>query len=118
MKKYSAEILRQVIESEGGNIDTITLGMREDWGATASVIYRAGKLVTRLGKNVVRNAGISGSIWATPIMKIKYKDGKTELKDCYFVSGKNASPEVILAARELAEATALPSDLYGDGGIE
>ena len=49
--------------------------MHEDWFWTAETIWKNGKYAVNLA-TVSKIAGISGSSWATPVIKLEYNDGK------------------------------------------
>lgn len=39
-------------------------------------------------------AGICGSVWATPVMKIVYNDGSSKIIDCYTNSSNEQASDI------------------------
>lgn len=102
MKNYNCKKIKALASAE---IDTIELGMREDWGWTAETVYEDGKFNIDLSGETVSIAGISGSIWATPVAEIEYKDGRTEIVEVWKDDGDNASASDISQSKIFAKLT-------------
>ena len=71
--KYDFKKAKTLIEAERGNIERAFLGIREDWYWTADTVYEDGSFKKDLD-TVEVIAGIPGSFWGTPYLKIEYKD--------------------------------------------
>ena len=82
MKKYDFAKARDFIEAEKEILAEAILGMHEDWLWTSETIWENGKYAANLA-TVTEIAGISGSSWATPVIKLKYNDGKERFLECY-----------------------------------
>lgn len=93
MKYYSTKIIKEFLETYKGEIKSITLGMREDWSWTAESFYAEpendwdnslSSLELNLSGEKISIAGITGSSWATPVMKYCLKDGTSDIMNCYY----------------------------------
>lgn len=60
---------------------TASLEMAEDEFWTAQEVWRDGKWI--LPKGVKTIAGIAGSSWATPTLRMAFPDGSTTAEDCF-----------------------------------
>ena len=80
--KYDFKKAKTLIEAERENIKRAFLGMREDWYWTADTVYEDGSFKIDLD-TVEKIAGIPGSTWATPTLKIIYKDGDSKMVPCH-----------------------------------
>lgn len=85
MKKYDGKLIRDFVEANKAQINTVHLGMKEDWTWTNKLLYNAedGGYQFALGDGDVEVARITGSFWATPVMAVCYTDGKAEVIPCY-----------------------------------
>jgi hypothetical protein len=82
MKKYDFAKARNLIEAEKEALTEACLGMHEDWSWTGETIWENGEYTVDLA-NVVEIAGICGSVWATPVIKLSYKNGAERFLECY-----------------------------------
>jgi len=82
MKKYDFAKARDFIEAEKEILTGASLGMHEDWFSTGETIWKNGEYTVDLA-TVAEIAGICGSRWATPVIKLKYNDGKERFLECY-----------------------------------
>lgn len=82
MAEYDYKNIKKYIQMHSDLIDSVTLGMAEDWYWTAETVYEDGSFLTDLDKEPVI-AGIKGSSWATPTMEVLFKDGSEITKDVY-----------------------------------
>lgn len=107
MKFYDAKFVKGYIEAYKSVIDTITLGIKEDWRNTSDTIFANGKLKKKFfkGNNKVEVMGITGSGWGTPIMEVIAKDGSTTLIECFFDDGNKISAEAAFACFQFAKST-------------
>ncbi len=105
MKKYDAKLIRDFVEANKTRIKTVHLGMKEDWMWTNTLLYDAenGGYKFSLCKRKLYVRGIYGSFWATPVMLVRFTDGKAEVIPCYSDDGKEASEEDKAQMREIAE---------------
>ena len=81
MKRWKE--IREYIEEHKSEIKYVSVGMYEDWSYTADCIYDNGEYLFDLTEDFVEIAGINGSYWATPIMKVHYLDGTLREIACY-----------------------------------
>ncbi|MDE6957599.1 MAG: hypothetical protein K2O96_05835 [Lachnospiraceae bacterium] len=107
MKKYNTNFIKSCIEEHKAEIKTVTCGMREDWNWTAETIFENGELSYGYdwSEEHISVAGISGSTWATPVMEVEFKDGRTEIVNCYEDDGERASQSQISQQKAFARAT-------------
>ena len=107
MKKYNTEFIKQYIEDNKENIMHVECGMREDWSWTADTVYSNGKYYSEYDweSESICVAGICGSTWATPIMEVNFKDGRTEIVECFKNDGVQESQELIRKQKEFAFTT-------------
>ncbi len=107
MKKYNAKFIKDYIEKNRDKIDTVSCGMREDWGWTADTVYENGEFKKgfRWNSSFIEVMGIIGSCWATPVMNITLKNGKTEVVECWLDDGETISEREILEKKMIAKAT-------------
>lgn len=97
MKKYDTAFIKKYIKEREDKIEFVVCGMKEDWNWTAETVFQDGDFEREYdwdSKSIVV-AGIPGSTWATPIMEVTFKDGRTEIVPCYFDDGNIASPAQI-----------------------
>ncbi len=105
MKYYDALKAREYIKAREQEIDSADLGMQEDWSWTAETIFENGMFMVELEEKEIEVAGITGSYWATPVLHVSYKDGKSETIPCFFEDSDSVSPEKIREMKFIAEAT-------------
>ena len=91
MKYYSAKIIKEFLELYKDEIESISLGMEEDWSWTSETYYVEPQNDWNnsldnldLSDGIVCIAGITGSTWATPVMEYRLKDGTRGCIDCYY----------------------------------
>ena len=94
MKKYDFAKARDFIEAEKEILTEAILGMHEDWFWTAETIWKNGKYAVNLA-TVSKIAGISGSSWATPVIKLEYNDGKERFLECYKGESSGTKPDFL-----------------------
>ncbi len=82
MKCYDFEKAKELIAKHGEEVKEASLGMHEDWTWTAETIFEDGEFTQEL-KDGDKIAGINGSGWATPVLEIEFKDGRTETFNCF-----------------------------------
>jgi hypothetical protein len=95
MKYYSMEKIRDFVAKSEKPIKSVSVGMKEDWGWTAVEIYRKGKFTANVNGKRLKVAGIEGSTWATPVMRVEYKGGILETIECYDDDGFVEDTEMI-----------------------
>lgn len=94
MKKYNFTKAHKLIEAEKEILMEAILGMHEDWFWTAETVWRNGKYAVDLA-TVAEIAGISGSPWATPVIKLEYNDGKERFLECYEGESSGTKPDFL-----------------------
>jgi hypothetical protein len=94
MKKYDFAKARDLIESEKEILASASLGMHEDWFWTAETIWKNGKYAVNLA-TVAKIAGISGSSWATPVIKLEYNDGRERFLECFKGESTGTKPDFL-----------------------
>lgn len=82
MKKYDYEKAKKIITSRKVDIIKASLGMYEDWFWTAVTVFEDGEFSMDLSTDG-KIAGIDGSYWATPTLRLDLKDGSDECIPCY-----------------------------------
>lgn len=90
MKSYDAERIKAYIEENKDNIRSVSIGLKEDWSQTNDLCYEDGKFRMNLNRKKLTVMGISGSHWATPCMRVTYKDGTSEVLYCFSDDGDEA----------------------------
>lgn len=88
MKEYDYLKAKQIIEENKDNLKSVLLGMHEDWYWTADIIWENDKYVSEFPTedSEFENyeiGGIKGSSWATPTIKLIFKDDEVIMKNCY-----------------------------------
>lgn len=107
MKKYSTNFIKNYIEEHKLDIDYVECGMQEDWLWTCETVYKKGEFVDGYdwqSKHLSVN-GISGSSWATPVMRVNFKDGNTEIIECYVDDGAHENLSQIAWQKTFAAMT-------------
>lgn len=82
MKQYDYERVDNFILDNAPNIQSVSLGMREDWIFTSMQVYERGEYKVVLDERTAI-CGINGSYWATPVMLVTYTDGSQNLIPCW-----------------------------------
>lgn len=94
MKKYDFAKARDLIEAEKEILTEAILGMHEDWFWTGETVWENGEYAVNLA-TVAEIAGISGSSWATPVIKLIYNDGKERFLECYKGESSGTKPDFL-----------------------
>ena len=81
MKSYNFNKVKQLIEEHSENLESASLGMHEDWWWTAQTVWENGNYITELNDETTI-CGICGSRWATPTIKLSFKDGTEKMIEC------------------------------------
>lgn len=109
MKYYSTKIINDFIQKNHEKIRCIYIGMHEDWEPTAVMIYKDGEVLKKncdkWSSDHLRIRGINGSAWATPTMKVFYKNGDVERVECFEDDGEVADPCEIQMMKKFAMMT-------------
>lgn len=93
MRKYDFKSIKRYIQMHSDVIDSVSLGMKEDWFWTAQTIYENERFTIMIDEPGLKISGISGSSWATPIMEITFKDGTEIFKNAYTGEATEQKPE-------------------------
>lgn len=91
--EYDFQAIKKYIEYRKDEIDSVFVGMIEDWGWTAEEVYNEGKALVDFDDDSLDIAGIRSSSWATPTMIVTLKNGGEVIKDCY--KGGQIMPRII-----------------------
>lgn len=95
MKCYSYDIIKDFFDEHKDEIKALYIGMAEDWTQTCSRFgFRFNFQIVKKGQHLFVR-GIPGSIWATPVMKVVYKNGLEEILPCWFEEGEKLSEEEV-----------------------
>lgn len=85
MRKYDFKLAKTIIDklSDLDVLSNASLGMHEDWFWTGQEVWNEeqGYLVNI--DKITAIAGIDGSIWATPVLHVSFKDGENKVFNCY-----------------------------------
>ncbi|UFT98126.1 hypothetical protein KO561_13030 [Radiobacillus kanasensis] len=83
MKLYDFEKAKQIIGEKSDAIVSASLGMQEDWFWTAEEVFNKedGFLIDL--DEVTKIAGIDGSDWATPVIRLYFKGDTEKVFNCY-----------------------------------
>ena len=87
MKCYDAQMIKNFIENNREDIAAVACGMKEAWSWTAQTVYINNEYNVDLSGKTVDIAGKYFSTWATPIMSVRYKNGRFEDVECYYDDG-------------------------------
>lgn len=106
MKCYDYDTIKDFFDEHNDEIKVLYIGMAEDWTQTCS------KFTSGFDYQIVKKGqhlfvrGIPGSTWATPVMKVVYKNGLEEILPCWFDDG-GATPdeEVVAFCKGFAKTT-------------
>ena len=82
MKYYDFKKVYKFIETNKKDISTVDIGMDEDWFWTGNTVFEDGEYKINLRAKGLKVGGINGSSWATPVMRVEYKDGSEKTFDC------------------------------------
>lgn len=91
MKKYDFEKAKEIIEKEKDVLAEVALGMHEDWFWTGKTIWENGEYKIEL-KEDSEIAGIVGSCWATPVIRLRYKNGGERFLECFAGNSDTTKP--------------------------
>lgn len=107
MKFYNPQFIKQFCDENKEKIDSVDIGMLEDWTWTHATAFFNGHFCDKFNWTADRIEvhGISGSIWATPIMAVLYKDGHQEKVECWTSDGEEATEYQIELQKAFAAAT-------------
>lgn len=119
MKLYDYTKAKRLIEKNKENLISASLGMLEDWLWTSETIFKDGKFIKELPDNVKeldklskldpeyekyfdsQIMGLYGSVWATPTLKLYFKDGTEKTIPCHNNGSSSEKPSFFNIAREL-----------------
>lgn len=83
MRYYDFKKARKIILADKKAVSA-DIGMAQDWGRTAEEVWNKKEgFKVDLMKKGLHLGGIEGSYWATPLLKIYYKDGLLREIPCY-----------------------------------
>lgn len=84
MKTYDYELAKKIVDTfDSLNVlSSACLGMQEDWFWTAETIFENNLLIKELNEDT-KIGGITGSSWATPVIKLELKSGEIEVFECF-----------------------------------
>ena len=94
MKNYNFNKAKQLIAENAENLESASLGMREDWFWTAETVWENGEYKTLLN-NETTIGGIGGSSWATPTIQLSFKDGTEKMIECSKGETDNDKPHFL-----------------------
>lgn len=112
MKYYSYDIIKDFYDSHRDEINALYLGMAEDWTLTCSEFDSGSNHQIINAGQYLYVRGIPGSTWATPVMKVVYKNGLEEILPCYFNDGEKVSEEEIASCKTFVKATMGGDSVY------
>ena len=93
MAEYDFQKAKKLIQLNSDLIESAHLGMAEDWFWTAETVFEDGKFTIDLEEDGLLIAGIKSSIWATPVIELRMKDGREVVKNCYAGDIGGEAPE-------------------------
>ena len=91
MKQYDFAGMKKYIQLRSDTIDYVQAGMAEDWFFTAETIYKDANFVNNMDE-IKEIAGISESVWATPVMEVHFKNGDIKFVDCFTGESTHGKP--------------------------
>lgn len=91
MKKYDYDKARKLIE-QTPNLVSASLGMHEDWWWTAETVWENGEYTRELSGDI---AGIKGSGWATPCLRLETDEGE-KFVSCYVGDSDGHKPDFFI----------------------
>ena len=80
MKYYDYEKAKQLIEKHKDELACANMGMTGDWHMTAVEVWAGGEYVEPVKGKL---AGIEDSYWATPTIRLTFKDGRFMEEPCW-----------------------------------
>lgn len=82
-RKYDFKKAKAIIEENKDKLLSADLGMSEDWYYTAEEIWNGedGYVVDLDTAQVI--AGINGSAWATPVLRLSFSNGQYQDFECH-----------------------------------
>ncbi|CQR51438.1 hypothetical protein [Paenibacillus riograndensis] len=83
MKAYDFQKAKLLIEQDREQIQEAALGMYEDWFWTAEEVFNDQEGFVRDLETVELIGGINESSWATPCLRITYRDGNESCIGCF-----------------------------------
>lgn len=89
MKYYDWEMIKGVIaDSMEDQLAEATVGIAEDWGATADMVWDVDGWNPRILRSIdgpyIWVVGTRGSRWGTPMLHLHYLDGRpSKYIECY-----------------------------------
>ena len=93
MKTYDFAKAKQLIEENKDNIESAYLGMSEDWSWTAVAVFKDGEFTMDLDEQPeIAGIKIKSSSWATPELRINFKDGNSEEIECFTGESEESRP--------------------------
>lgn len=95
MRSYDFKSAKKYIQTHSDHIDTVALGMKEDWFWTAETVYEKERFTKELDKKDMAIGGITSSQWATPVLQVIFKDGTELFKDCFTGDADGQKPDWI-----------------------
>lgn len=108
MKYYSYDIIKDFYDSHRDEINALYL----DWSLTCSKFGSGSNHQIINGGQYLYVRGIPGSTWATPVMKVVYKNGLEEILPCYFDDGEKVSEEEIASCKTFVKAAMGGDSVY------
>jgi hypothetical protein len=98
MKRYNFLKAKQIIAENADKLESVCLGMHEDWFWTAGTIWEDGEYAKDFPKDedslkTHTIGGINGSAWATPTIELRFKDGSEEMCNCYIGESDGKKPD-------------------------
>lgn len=115
MKYYSKKIIQDYIEAHKDRLTYVEVGMEEDWFWTSEEVWdmETGYHLSASSDDKIQVAGISSSYWATPVMKVHYKDEEeAHIIPCYASDNKTRDGSEIAAMKAFAAATGGMDSVY------
>lgn len=82
-KKYDFSKANRLIEEHLPQIQKASLGMYEDWFWTGEEVFNATEGFTLDLDAAEKIAGIDGSDWATPCLRLSLKTGEDKCVSCF-----------------------------------
>jgi hypothetical protein len=84
MRNYNYELAKKIVNTfnDLGVLVEASLGMQEDWFWTGETIFENGEFKKELNSETTIS-GITGSSWATPVIKLDLSNGEEEVFECF-----------------------------------
>lgn len=93
MRTYDFKLAKHTIQKYSDLLEEAELGILEDWNYTSMIIYENKEFVINLDDEDQLLHGINGSVWATPVIKLTFKDGEQVKLNCYTGESSEDMPE-------------------------